>query len=194
VAAFSLIELVFALGLAATVGAIALPAMLTSLDDARALGAARMVSSGLQKARMEAIARNASTAMRMTHDADGYRFTFYVDGNRNGLLTEDISAGIDRPTSSEARLGDQFSGVDFGTRPDLPPVDPGSAPPGSDPIRLGSSDMAVFTPLGTATSGSLYILGRRGMQYVVRIFGDTGKTRTLKFNVRSRQWSMLAGG
>ena len=52
--------------------------------------------------------------------------------------------------------------------------------------------MATFTATGTATAGSLYIRGRRDVQYVVRIFGETGKTRILKFNPRTRQWNPLS--
>jgi hypothetical protein len=78
--------------------------------------------------------------------------------------------------------------VDFGADADLPPVDPASPAPGDDPIRLGSGDMVTFTPIGTSSSGSLYIRGRRGTQYVVRLYGETGKTRILRFNAGNGQW------
>ena len=85
-------------------------------------------------------------------------------------------------------MPDQFTGVDFGTLPGVPGAE-GSAAPGSDPIRLGSSDGVTFTPTGTATSGSLYLLGRGGVQLVVRIYGETGRTRILKYYSATGQWS-----
>ena len=127
-------------------------------------------------------------ALRFTLLTDHYDFLAYVDGNRNGVLSRDIQSGVDRPVQSADRLSDHFPGVDFGALPGLPAVDPSSTPPASDPIRLGSSDMVSFAPAGTATSGSLYIRGQRNAQYVVRVYGETGKTRVLKFNVRSGQW------
>ncbi|PYR06304.1 MAG: hypothetical protein DMG00_19105, partial [Acidobacteria bacterium] len=69
----------------------------------------------------------------------------------------------------------------------LPPVDAGVPAPGNDPIRLGVSDMATFTAKGTSSAGSIYIRSRR-TQYVIRIFGTTGKTRLLKFDARSHEW------
>ena len=81
-----------------------------------------------------------------------------------------------------------FAGVDFGALPGLPPVDPGGTPPGTDPIRLGSGNILTFTPLGTASTGSLYVRGRRNSQYVIRIIGETGKTRVLKFDLVSQEW------
>ena len=82
-------------------------------------------------------------------------------------------------------------GVDFGAVPGLPAVDPGGTPPGTDPIRLGSGSLASFSAMGTASSGSVYIRGRRNVQYVVRIYGETGKTRTLKFDPRANKWKPL---
>jgi hypothetical protein len=188
VAAFSFIEILFVLGAAATVSAVAVPETLATLDDSRTAAAARYVSTRLQRTRMEAVSRNGSAALRFTPLPDHYDFTAYVDGNRNGVLSRDIQSGVDRVIQPADRLGDHFAGVDFGVSPDLPPVDPTSTAPGTDPIRLGSSDMVTFTSTGTATSGSLYVRGRRGTQYVVRVYGETGKTRVLKFNAGTGQW------
>ena len=190
-AAFSFIELLFVVGLAATISAGALPQLLTSVDDLRAAAAARYVSSRLQQVRMEAVARGRAVGIRFIRTSAGYSMTVYADGNRDGVRTRDIQEGVYWPLQPAERLPDRFSGVDFGTLPGLPPVDPSSAPPGSDPIRLGSSDIASFSPLGTSTTGSLYIRGRRDAQYVVRVFGETGKTRALKFNPRSGEWKAL---
>ena len=187
-AAFSFLEIMFVLGTAATVSGVAVPETLATLDDSRAAAAARYVSARLQRTRMDAVSRNSSAALRFTLLPDHYDFTAYVDGNCNGVLARDIQAGVDRVLQPADRLGDHFAGVEFGATPGLPPVDSSSAAPGSDPIRLGSSDMVTFTSTGTATSGSLYIRGRRGTQYVVRVYGETGKTRILKFNPGSGQW------
>ncbi len=194
-AASSFIELVFALGLAATVAAAAVPQSRASFDDLQARGAARYLASRLQRARMDAIVRNRAVALRVSRDASGsYRFSLVADGNRNGVLARDIQAGVDRAVSPPEAIRAQFPGADFGAVPGLPGVDSSSTPPGGDPIRLGSGDMAVFTPLGTATSGSLYVKSRGGAQYVVRIFGETGRTRVLKFNPGDHSWIPLHEG
>jgi hypothetical protein len=86
------------------------------------------------------------------------------------------------------RLSDQFPGVEFGAVPGSPPVDPGGTPPGADPIRLGSGNIASFSAVGTSTSGTIYIRGRHDVQYAVCIFGETGKTRMLKLDSRTRKW------
>jgi len=161
-----LIELMFVLGVAATLAAVSLPQLAASVHEFRAAGAARYVAARLQQARVRAITR---------------------DGNRNGVLAADIAAGIDTPVGAQEHLADQFPDVDFGAISGIPGAE-GSTAPGSDPIRLGSADSVTFTPTGTATSGSLYVRGKPDIQYVLRIYGETGRTRILRYNARTRTW------
>lgn len=186
-AAFSLIELMFALGVAATIATAAVSSLAGTVGEFRASGAARYVAARLQQARVRAITRSRDTALRITRDSSGFVVSVYEDGNGNGVLTRDIQNGIDTPVGPTERIADQFPGVDFGTLPAIPGVE-GGTPPGSDPIRLGASDGVTFTAIGTATAGSLYLLGRGASQYVVRIYGETARTRILKYNPRTRTW------
>jgi type II secretory pathway pseudopilin PulG len=190
-AGYSLIELVFTLGVIVTLGGIAIPQVLAALDDFRAYGAVRYMSGRLHETRMAAVARNANTAMRFTQADPSYAYNVYLDGNRNGVRSADIASGVDPEIQKAERLSDLFPGVDFGAVPGLPSVETGSPPPGDDPIRFGSTSMAVFSALGTSTPGSLYIRGRRDAQYAVRLFGQTGKIRVLKFNSQTGMWKPL---
>jgi hypothetical protein len=188
---YSIVELVFVAGTIATVGSMAVPQVRASLDDFRTAGAARYISARLQRARMDAVIRSADVGLKVTQTSTGYSFAVYVDGNRNGVRSTDILNGTDRQLVAPERLFDQFPGVEFGALPGLPSVDPSGTPPGSDPIRLGSSNFATFSSAGTSSSGSLYIRGPRNTQYVVRIYGQTGKTRVLKFDLRTWLWKPL---
>ena len=188
---YSLIELTIVVGLVATLSAITVPPLLTNLDDFRTAGAVRHMSARLQAARMEAVLRSADVALRFTATPGGYTYAVFQDGNGNGVRTRDIQRGTDRQIQAPERLPDQFTGVDFGALPGLPPIDPAGSPPGDDPIRLGSSDILTFSALGTSSSGSLYIRGQRTAQYAIRILGETGKTRLLKFDSSAQQWKPL---
>jgi len=188
---YSVIEFLFVTSLCLTLGAIAVPQTLAGLDDIRAESAARYVATRLQRARMEAVMHSAAVAVQFTQTAGGFTYAMYVDGNRNGVLARDIQRGADRRLGAVERLPDQFPGVDFGALLGLPAVDSGSAPPGSDPIRLGAGNVVSFSATGTASPGSIYIRGRGTAQFVVRILGVTGKTRVLKFDGRSRLWKPL---
>ena len=135
--------------------------------------------------------RSAMVGIKFTQTGSSYSYAAYVDGNRNGVLTADIQRGVDRLVTASEHLPDQFPGVEFGAVPGLPPVDPGGTAPGTDPIRLGSGNLASFSALGTSSSGTVYIRSRRDAQYAVRIFGETGRTRLLKFEPRTGLWKQL---
>jgi len=190
-AGYSLVELLLVAALIGTVSAVAMPGILATVDESRAIGATRYFSTRLQQARMEAISRSADVGIKFAEEAGGYAYTTYVDGNGNGVRTTEILRVVDPPIRPAERLRDLFYGVDFGVLPGLPPVEPGGAPPGADPVKLGPANILTFTPAGTSSSGSLYILGRKGTQYVIRIFGASGKTRVLKFDPRLRYWKPL---
>jgi hypothetical protein len=51
--------------------------------------------------------------------------------------------------------------------------------------------MVTFTPLGSSTPGSLYVRGRGRVQYVLRVFAETGKIRILRFYPETSEWKTL---
>jgi Type II transport protein GspH len=188
---YSLVELTFALGLATTLSGVAIPSVLNGIDDYRTAGAVRYMATRIGRVRTEALARSANVALRFSTTPAGVSYTTYVDGNGNGVKTLEIGQSIDWALGPAEHLSDNFTGVDFGVLPGLPPVDSGSAPPGTDPIKLGASNLLSFSPMGTSSTGSLYVLGRGTAQYVIRVMGATGRVHVLMFNVRTRQWKPL---
>ena len=60
---------------------------------------------------------------------------------------------------------------------------------GASPLRFGVARMAVFSPTGTASSGTVAFLGPSGVQFVVRVAGVTGRTRVLQFDRGRRLWA-----
>jgi type II secretory pathway pseudopilin PulG len=186
---YSLVEVLFALAVLVTLGGLAVPQLLATVDHVRAAGAVRYLTTRLHQVRMEAIVRSKNVALQITQTADGYSFATYVDGNGDGIRTHDMQNGTDPRLTRPERLPDQFSGVDFGVLPELPSPDGSSTALGSNPIKLGSSNILTFTPLGTSSSGSLYVRSKGNSQYVIRILGETGKTRVLRFDSRRRLWT-----
>jgi len=102
----------------------------------------------------------------------------YRDGNGNGVRTREIDSGVDRLLEAPVRLEDLFPGV-------LIAVPATSA---TTAVELGGTDLLSFTPAGTATSGTISILGRDGSQFAVRVLGVTGRIRLLRFDPVSGQW------
>lgn len=161
-------------------GAMAIPQATAGLDRSRAGIAAKYLNAQLALARTQAVARSASVALRFGAADSGYAFDRFIDGNSNGVRSRDIDAGIDRRISAPQKLREQFPTVTIDVRPDV-----GA---GSDPVKVGQSNLLVFTPAGTATPGSIYVLGRDGTQLAVRVVGATGRTRVQRYNPVRRMW------
>ena len=82
-----------------------------------------------------------------------------------------------------------FPGVVLGVAETVPGVsNRGVLPAGADPVRFGASDTLTFSPLGTATSGTVYLHDRSGRQFAVRVLGATGRTRILEFDAAAASW------
>jgi|TARA_B100002003_G_scaffold72615_1_gene67644 type II secretory pathway pseudopilin PulG len=186
----SLLELLVVLGLVALMAALALPSMLGGLDDARGMAAARHVAGLARLTRVQAAMRSTRVGLRFEREGAAYRYSVYVDGNGNGLRSRDIRRGVDKAITPPERLGERFPGVALGIVPGVAAIDGGQPlAGGTDPIRLGSADTLTFSPLGTATSGTIFLRSRRGRQYAVRVLGATGRTRVLAFRHEVGTWT-----
>ena len=100
----------------------------------------------------------------------------------------DITSGRDTCQQS-TDVTDLFQGVRVEVPNGLPDPDGGSSTNGA--VRFGSSDIASFAPLGTASAGTVYLRSERGAQYAIRVAGATGRVRVLKYEPVSRTWSEI---
>ena len=166
-------------GVIAILGAAAAAHVLASLDHSRGYAAARYLAGRMALARTQAAARGTAIGLRFTQEPAGFTFAVFQDGNGNGIRTADIQSGVDRPSEPPLSLFEQFPGVDIGLSPQSP---------ATSAVQLGQTSILTFTPLGTATSGTIYVRDRRGSQWAVRVLGATGRTRVLRYDARTGDW------
>jgi type II secretory pathway pseudopilin PulG len=185
----SLAELLIALALVSIVGGFAVASVTPETRLAQEEAAARFVVSQIRQARQEALQRSTTVGVRFEQDGDRVQFRLYADGNGNGLRTRDIQETVDPPLGLPKRLDDDFGGAGFGIVGALPPIDPGDErlAPGDDPIHVGTSRIVSFGANGRGSSGTVYVRGRGGQQFAVRIFGQTGRVRLLQFRAPAGQ-------
>jgi hypothetical protein len=167
------VALVFALA------GIAVPSLAAYSREVHLIGAGRKFLGEFRLARSAAIRSGVHTAIRFETTAEGTFVSVYVDGNHNGVLSHDITAGRDQRIAGPRRLDggapDVRVGIISGT-PAIPP-DRGLLDP-ADPIQFGRSNMLSFSPLGTSTPGTFYLAGRHA-QAAVRVNGGTSRARLM---------------
>ena len=111
------IELIFAVATSMTVAAVSIAETTTVVDEMRTAMAARYVAGRIGAARLDAVRRGTSVALRFELAGDDYVYTPVEDGNGNGVRTLEIRAGVDRPVGPAERLRDKFADVRFELAP-----------------------------------------------------------------------------
>jgi Tfp pilus assembly protein FimT len=183
---FTLIELLVSVAFTTVLVGMALPIGADAIDDLHTASAARFLAARIAANRMDAISRSRAIGVRFQPSTPDYQFAAFADGNGNGVRTAEITAGIDAPVGKSRQLSDDFPRVRFGLAIGSPDVD-GVRNISADGVRIGTPRILTVSPDGTATSGTLYVQGRRA-QYAVRVLGATGRTRVLKYDVGARAW------
>jgi Tfp pilus assembly protein FimT len=179
----TVVELLFTTTVIALAIGISIPGVWRGLDRARSRAAARYLAQQCGLARLDAVSRGRYVALQFVAAGDDFAVQVVADGNRNGVRTDDIEAGVDRPISARSLLAHDYAGVRIALDTSLGL--------GSDPIRVGGARLLSFSPHGTATSGTVYVLGRDGVQLAVRVLGATGRSRVLRYDAGTARWEEL---
>lgn len=192
-AGFQLVELLVLLLVLSIVAALGLPAAFSASAGSRVRLAAAELVTGLRMARSYAVRHNVNVGLKLVATAEGgVSYRLYRDGDGDGVRTRDILGGIDTPAGPERTMAVRGSRVGLGFPPGRPPRDPGDPRRRlarlDDPIRLGRSDIASFSALGTATPGTLYLTDRRHHLVAVRITSMTGRVKVLVYDREREVW------
>lgn len=185
----AIVDLIAALAIALAMTAMAVPVIGGTLDREHAIVGAQHLAGQLQRARMESLRRSAAVAVRLDLVGERARVQLYVDGNGNGVLQRDIDRAADRPLTAVEWI-DAHAG-DVSLRVNQAVTEAGGAESieaGSDPLRIGRTSLVTFSPLGSSSSGTLYVAARRGPQMAIRVYGASGRVRVLMFDAVTRQW------
>ena len=166
------------MSIVAVVSAMAIPQIVVGLDRSRAVAAAHYLTQLCGAARVQAINRSAKVGLRFREQGEDHTIQAFVDRNANGVRAAEIDAGIDVPLGPPESLGTNFPGVRIGVAAGL----------GTDPVKFGASNLLEFSAVGTATPGSIFVLGKDGTQFAVRVLGATARTRLERYDSRTRKW------
>ncbi len=192
-AGFTLTEIAISVALVGIVTSALLPAATRIRSTALTAAGARHMALTLHALRWKSVALGRSHGLLFDQDAAGWIWYAVADGNGNGLRTSEVLDGSDPTLSGPHRLEDTVSGVALGfplPRP-IPRVPPGQGPLDDldDPIQIGNTNLLAFGPLGTASSGTLYVTDRVRRLYAVRLYGKTARITVWRYNTKSGRWT-----
>lgn len=187
---FSLIELLTTLSIVCIILLVAIPAF-TEMRRRDALAAsAHEIASNLRKARSRAIALGRNVGIRFESSESGWTYAVWEDGDYDGIRTSDIRKGIDKRRGEPHVVLHAVGGAHIGL-PGVPLRDPDSGKKlgrGTSPIRFGRTSLCSFSPLGSATSGSIFLTDGHQRAAIVRVYGATGRVRVMLWNDARQKW------
>lgn len=185
----ALIDIVVASAVGVVMMAIAVPVVGGTLERERTIVGAQYLAGQLLVARLDSLKRARAVAVRLAIVGERTQLQLFADGDGDGVVQRDIDRGIDPPLTPPGWLDEQARGISLRVNQVIKDV-AGSATlaPGDDPLRIGNTALLTFSPVGSATSGTLYVAAHRGPQMAIRVFGATGRVRVLMFDAQTRQW------
>jgi Tfp pilus assembly protein FimT len=185
----ALIDIVFSVSLCAIMAGIAVPVIGGTLDRERTIVGVQYLAGQLTRARLDSLRRARAVAVRLEIVGGRTRLQLFADGNGNGVLQRDIDRGLDTPLTTAEWLDDQVRDISLRVNQTITEVS-GTATiaAGDDPLRIGTTALLAFSPMGSATNGTLYVSAHRGPQMAIRVFGATGRVRVLMFDAQTRLW------
>jgi len=188
----SLAEVLVVLSLLALGLGLVIPAAAALRSGARLSAAAREMALTLQSQRWRSVSLRTSHGLLFDRDERGWFWIEVRDGNGNGLRTAEVRAGTDPTLSGPRRVQEGVVGISAGfpgTGP-FPKIPPSSGwlTDLDDPVKFGATNLISFSPLGSASSGSVYLTdGQTGLAGIV-LFGPTCRIRIWRFESESGKW------
>jgi type II secretory pathway pseudopilin PulG len=132
-----------------------------------------------------------SAAARLVREV---RYSLYRDGDGDGVRMADLLAGVDPKVEGPYAIGREIGPVDFGLPGPIASIPPSSGQlDPADPVQLGATDILSLSPLGTATSGTLYLQGMEGRVIGAVVYGPTARVRLWIYNPATRGWTQSEG-
>jgi len=178
---FSLLELLVVLAIIAVTVSVVTPNLIEIRRGSEVRLGATELRNVFQFARAEAITRGSEIGVKFVQRNGIWSYGFYQDGDGDGIRNADITSGVDRRIASPPSVPERLS-VAFIGLPSVPIYVPDSSDtlsPGDVPVRFGTSFICSFSPLGSATSGSIYITDGLKSAAAVRVLGSTGRIRVV---------------
>lgn len=191
---YTLAELLVVLAIVAMAVAVALPAAAMLRDGGRAAAGARTMATILSAQRWKSVAGHHVRGLQFRKIGNTWSFREVKDGNGNGLRTAEITRGIDPVLTPDDALERQVADVRLGfpAGGPFPEAPPGTdlLGAGDDPVRFGRSDLVSFSPVGSASSGTLYVTDGKSALYAVVLFGPTARLRVWRYRPLERRWTL----
>jgi len=185
----SLLEAVLLLALLALLLQVLVPELVAWQQRLRLQAATRLVALRARRLCAAAVASGRAHAMAFDLASGELSWIEVVDGDGDGVRRADVASGIDPAVGRRLELARVHPAVTVGLPPGVGPVPGGSA--GQGGLALGRSRVASCGPVGTASTGTVYLRNRVGDAGAVRWYGATARVGAAWRGREDTSWGPL---
>jgi Tfp pilus assembly protein FimT len=185
---YSLIEALTVLAIIGLIALCAVPAFANYRRRMSVMAAADQLRSILRLARSRAIALNHNVGVKFIAGRE-WTYAIYEDGNGNGVLNDDIARGVDRRIFGPAAVMPSFHIATIGLlKTAVKDPDGDKLEPDASPVQFGRATLCSFSPVGSGTPGTVYLIDGGGQLWAARCSGNGGRVRVLRYDDKRRKW------
>ena len=188
---YSLIEILTVVMIIGVVAVVVTPSFFMMRQRMGVRLAAAEMRSIFANTRMLAIARHKHVAVKFRRTATTWEYAVFEDGNGNGVRNADIAARTDRQIQPYRVVlqGNRLSRIGLPLRAIPDPSGSGSVSPTASAVRFNSSTLCAFTPLGSATSGSIFLTDGKESAAALIVNGPSARIRVVV--LEGTRWKRL---
>ena len=186
---FSLLELCAVLAVIGVLALCAVPAFASYRRRAAVVAAADELRSILRGVRSRAIARHRHCGVKFVKAGGEWTYSLYEDGNGDGIRNDDIDRGRDQRYFGPAIVMPSAHLPSIGLLPTaVRDPDGDLLPPAASAVQFNRSAICSFSPTGSGTPGSVYLVDQAGQLFVARVYGASGRVRVLRYQATRQKW------
>jgi prepilin-type N-terminal cleavage/methylation domain-containing protein len=185
---YTLLELLTVLAILGLMVVCSIPAFGNYRRRMSIIAASEQFRSILRATRARAIASGRNAGVKFISGTE-WTYAIYEDGDGDGVRNDDITRGTDRRTFGPAIVMPSFHIATIGllkTTVKDPDGDP--LKPDASPVQFGRSTICSFSPIGSGTPGTLYLIDGGGQLWAARVHGSGGRVRVLRYNDGLKKW------
>jgi len=183
---YSLVELLTVVAIIGTIAVCAVPAFANYRRRMSVLAAAEQLRNIFRLTRQRAISSGHNVGVKFIAGRE-WTYAIYEDGDGDGVRNDDIDRKIDRRLFGPAIVMPSFHIATIGLLTTTVKDPDGDAlKPDASPIQFGRSTICSFSPMGSGTPGTVYLIDGGGQLWAARCAGNGGRIRLLRYD--GRKW------
>ena len=185
---YSLIERLVVVAIIGLIALCAVPAFGNYRRRMSVLAAAEQLRGILHLTRARAIATGHNVGVKFIAGRE-WTYALYEDEDGDGVRNDDIDRKVDRRIAGPAIVMPSFHIATIGllkTTVKDPDGDP--LKPDASPVQFGRSTICSFSPTGSGTPGTVYLIDGGGQLWAARVHGAGGRVLVLRYNAGARRW------